>query len=375
LTLAERSRARSLLDAMSAGQGEPVLPSALAPRLSADERLVYYASLEHELVAWVIGPLGTVAVRTPLERPLFERRVNAWLAGFTANATDADWQRQSERLYAWVIAPLRSSLPDGASLIVVPDGVLNRVPFAALRDPVSGRYLVEQHQITMAPSATVLARALAATGREWRTPQRALVAGDPASDGQRLDPLAGAAFEARAIAALYPRADLLEREAATRAAFSARMADAEVVHFGGHAIVSPDYPLLAHLEMAPEPGVSGSSDFDAADLAKLRTDTTRLVVLAACQTGGGLVRRGEGVLSLARPFFIAGVPSVIATLWDIDDRQSAPLFLALHRQLTRGVPPAVALRQAQLEALTQQAPPSVWAAPVLMGNPGSPRAF
>ena len=95
---------------------------------------------------------------------------------------------------------------------------------------------------------------------------------------------------------------------------------------------------------------------------------TRLVVLAACTTAGGAIRRGEGILSLARPFLAAGVPSVVATLWDIDDHASVAFFADFHARLAAGGQPARALRAAQLSAIATTLP-SVWAAPILVGDP------
>ncbi len=368
LNLAEQSRARTLLDQISAGQAVPAAPTSLQRALRADQRIVYYAVLERDLLAWVIGPASTEFVRAPLDRAMLERRVQALLDTLSSGAPAADWQRLSEALFTTLIEPVRAHLPPGAALVVVPDGVLNRLPFAALRDPRRGRLLIEDHSLTMAPSATIVARTLADPRSVWTVPQRVLVAGDPQAEGVALAPLAGARREGRAIAALYPQSELLEGAAATRSALLSGLPGAEILHFGGHAISSPDYPLLAHLELAPESGVSGSSELNAVDISKLRAASTRLVVLAACRTGVGAVRRGEGILSLARPFLIAGVPSVMATLWDIDDQQSAPFFLALHKELAKGVPPARALRDVQLASL--ESPAALWAAFVLVGSPG-----
>jgi CHAT domain-containing protein len=94
----------------------------------------------------------------------------------------------------------------------------------------------------------------------------------------------------------------------------------------------------------------------AHEIAAQRLDRTRLVVLAACRTNTGRIRRGEGVFSLARPFLAAGVQTVVASLSDVDDRASHRLFVAFHRALRQGQTPADALRSAQLAALAETDP-------------------
>jgi len=144
----------------------------------------------------------------------------------------------------------------------------------------------------------------------------------------------------------------------------------DVLHFAGHGISNDDYPSLSRLLLAGD-GEAARSLF-ANEIAMLRVNRLQLVVLAACRTSAGRIRRGEGVLSLARPFIAAGVPTVVASLWDVDDRASHALFVAFHRGLRRGLPPAEALRSAQLDALAESdallRDPSNWANFVVIGG-------
>jgi CHAT domain-containing protein len=91
----------------------------------------------------------------------------------------------------------------------------------------------------------------------------------------------------------------------------------------------------------------------------------RLVVLAGCRTAVGRIRRGEGVVSLASGFVAAGVPNVVATLWDLDDEAGRELFTEFHRAIVAGATPTDALRRAQLRLLRagagSLASPSAWA--------------
>ena len=98
-----------------------------------------------------------------------------------------------------------------------------------------------------------------------------------------------------------------------------------------------------------------------------------LVVLSACNTGSGELKGGEGVMSLARAFFYAGVPSIVMTLWTVEDRKSYELMLSFYRQLLRGRSAGYSLRKAKLEFLENALPgdqhPRYWSGYFLVGNP------
>src|SRR5205807_4027802 len=104
-------------------------------------------------------------------------------------------------------------------------------------------------------------------------------------------------------------------------------------------ISNSDFPNLSRLLFADERGGASGSLF-AHELAGRHFGRTQLLILAACQTSGGRIRRGEGVLSLARPFLAAGIPTVIASLWDVDDAGTRALLVAVHEALRSGAGPA-----------------------------------
>jgi CHAT domain-containing protein len=110
----------------------------------------------------------------------------------------------------------------------------------------------------------------------------------------------------------------------------------------------------------------------ARDIAALHFDATQLVVLGACRTSVGRIRRGEGVFNLARPFLAAGVPMVVASLWNVDDRASHRLLVAFHRELRARGNVAEAMRHAQLELMGDADPslqaPAAWAGFTVIGG-------
>jgi CHAT domain-containing protein len=146
----------------------------------------------------------------------------------------------------------------------------------------------------------------------------------------------------------------------------------DVVHYAGHAVASADDPARAQLLLAADPQSHDSPTLFLRDLDQRRFARTRLVVLAACRTGGGAVSRVEGALSLGRPFLAAGVPNAVASLWDVDDAVSRRFFVSFHRAFLDTRDPMVALRQTQLAFLHGQEPalahPASWAGFICMGG-------
>jgi CHAT domain-containing protein/tetratricopeptide (TPR) repeat protein len=279
----------------------------------------------------------------------------------------ASWENASEELYDLLVRPWRAGVGEGERLVFVPDKVLHLVPFAALRDRETGSFLVEDHTIVIAPSATLYVNALGRqAGRTRAGLGRGLAVGDPAIDTgrfQTLLPLPGAAAEADRLAARTGAARLVGA-AATRPVFLAEAGRAEWIHFAGHAVVDPRNPLLSSLILAPD-GRGDSGLLTAREIYGLDLGGTRLVVLAACDSGREYVPGSEGVTSLARAFLAAGVPSVVASLRDVEDETTSRLFDAFHHNLRAGADPASALRAAQLALLASgdeaSRSPAAWA--------------
>jgi CHAT domain-containing protein len=163
---------------------------------------------------------------------------------------------------------------------------------------------------------------------------------------------------------VYAHAISLARAQATREAFLDHAPRADVVHYAGHAVSHPTVTGLSRLILADSADHSGS--LFMSDITRLSFSRTRLVVLAACSTADGRILRGAGTVSLATAFLDAGVPNVIASLWPIEDRQTAALFRAFHEAFSQGDTPEIALRKAQLQLLRHESVeyrrPQAWAA-------------
>jgi CHAT domain-containing protein len=350
----ERARARELLESLGAAE------QGVSAR---NVTVIEYAALPSTLVIFVVDDSGRVRVVQQLvARASLQDEVEQLTHG-AVSGNAAEFHGASARLYARLIAPVAHLMLPGTPLVFVPDATLREVSFSALAAP-SGRYLVEDHLLVVSPSAAVHDVLISRSMFPKRDLRLLLVAGARARVGDA-GYLSSAEREENAVKANYDDVVRLSPREGDRDTFRDGAADADVIHFVGHA--SSDETRGAALLAAR---ADGSDDrLDVHDIAALHLTHTRAVVLAACATADGEVRGPEGTISVARAFLAAGVPSVVATLWPIDDRAAADFFPRIHHHLACGVPAAEALRLAQLESIQRRdVPPFMWAAVQIIGS-------
>ena len=179
------------------------------------------------------------------------------------------------------------------------------------------------------------------------------------------------------IAATYRARGMTVRHAegpdGTKRAFMDAICDSETVHLATHCVLSDSSPWLNRFILSPEVATVSPSGRDAWAF-ELRTlpVVARLVVCSVCASEGQFVP-GEGLLGFARTFFIAGVPSVVGTLWPIDDALAPAFMVAFHRALIDGDGVAASLRLARKTLRERTADALMWAPFVCLGAPGTPR--
>ncbi len=388
----ERGRARQIVDSLRLPQARqstrngssdatalsPLPLSALQQELPEGSALVYYVSRPTRLLSWVVTRRDVHFVEQTLVAEDLQKRVAAYQASMEGRAAVSIVREQAAGLFDLLVRPLASSLRGQEVLVLLPDALLQPVSFAGLWNRESGRYLAEDYLVASAPSGTVFVRAseAAARGAFGSAPQL-LAVGNPKLDRDRsksLPTLPGAEAEATEIAALYQGSKLLTGRAATKTAFLAAARKSDIVHFAGHATFGDGFGS-AQMLFASDPQAGTSGVLNTTELDREHFPRTRVVVLAGCGTASGAISRLEGAMSLARPFLAAGVPSVIASLWDVDDHVSRRFFVAFHRALISERDPALALRATQVAFLRDAEPslahPASWAAFSYVGGLGS----
>jgi CHAT domain-containing protein/tetratricopeptide (TPR) repeat protein len=330
----------------------------IARDIPGDTALIYLVLVPGRLLRWVVRT-GSVEYRPQI---VADDEVEAFVRDVQrAAATDDEgaFRVASADLYDRLLRPVEELLGGLKEIRFVPDRRLNDVPFAALLERDSGLYLVERFATGVAPSAFALTARCGASRRSGGGRPRALVVGNPGFDGARhpgLARLPDAETEARNVAALYADSVLLTNASATTGRFRSEMAEADIIHYAGHAIVNERYPLLSALLLAPDPESGDEGLLTTLELQRATMGRARLVVLGACHAAGGGSARPGGEFNLSRPFLAAGVPEIVGTLWDVRDREAGAILVRFHREIGRGVTAVRGLREAQLAMLHGQEP-------------------
>ena len=359
----ERARSRVLLESLTGPAAVPAL-STLAGIVPREVTLVSYASLDDELITWVLSARGPALYRQKISRAALDAEVESRAARL---ANGVDEPRSLERM---LLDPWIERVAPGSTIAIAVDGSLHRLAFAGLRVNAQ-QFLIERNPLAVIPSvSTYVALARGRSGSAGAPANRTALlvdAGQVDDPNHRLPNLASVELEIREARRAYASSAVLAGHAATPEALT-RLADGyDVVHFGGHAVANEEFPLASALVLP------GDTRLTVEQLGQLRWNRVRLVVLAACSTARGPIWRGEGVVSLARPFLAGGVPTVMATLADVDDRVSARLFSIFHREIAGGASPAEALRRAQTTLLrtgtAAERAVSAWAPFVVIGVP------
>lgn len=342
------------------GRTEPLDVRGLQKSLGTDTALVEYTSLGGELLAFVVTGEKIEVVRGLSD----ERAVAEALGQFRFQvgslrygsarmrthlpALEGRARQHLRTLYDLLLRRVEPLLGE-RRLVVVPHRALHYVPFHALDDGDS--YVVERREVSYAPSASVLGYCLARPRRPF---ERALLMGVADEQTPRVRD------EIEALAPLFPDATALLDERATVGALRELAPSADLLHLACHGQFRPDSPLFSSLRL-------GDGWLTVRDAYTLDVGAS-LVTLSACETGVSAVAPGDELLGLVRGFFYAGAPSLVLSLWTVDDEATAELMKDFYTSLRAGARPAAALRAAQLRQMRERPHPFFWSPFVLTGR-------
>ena len=350
-------------------------PAAAAAAVAVPEgvAVVEYAVVGDRLLTWVVHR-GRIRF---FDRPLGDlaARVDAFARALGTRGTRAgEIESAAEVLHDRLIGPRAEGIPRRTHLIFVPDRFLHLVAFGALRDPGSHRWLADDFVVSTSPSLS-----FANGGHRAAPPSRSgvLLVGDPSFDAREAGPLGelrGAADEVRQLERVHPGARLLIGPEARKDVVLAALAEADVVHYAGHAFANPRQPWNSFLALA-RPTDSGTGLLLARELYSPARGPWRVVVLSACGSASDGRLRSAGFAPLVSAFLAAGAESVVSSLWSVDDDAVIPLAVGLHQALAAGLPPPQALDRARRELLDRapDTPPYMWASLQATGVAGPPR--
>jgi CHAT domain-containing protein/Flp pilus assembly protein TadD len=424
LEISERSRARTFVDLLARrlSSNPTVLTQITPPTIeqikqiakNQNATLVQYSVIyddlrgrgkpqaqESKLYIWVIKPTGEVIFRQADLSTLLKSQ-NISLAelvsssrssigvrgrglGLVSRVDDTLQKTQLQQLYNLLIQPIADLLPTNpeSHVIFIPHQSLFLVPFAALQDQ-DGKYLIEKHTLLTAPSIQVLNLTHKQRQRIQQTAsdnavivgisRKAVVVGNPTmpkvppqigEQPQPLNSLPGAEEEAKAIAEVL-KTQALTGKQATKAAVMQQMSEARIIHLATHGLLEDlgGTGVPGAIALAPSGNDNGLLTANEVLNMKLNAE---LVVLSACDTGGGRIT-GDGVIGLSRAFITAGTPSLVVSLWKVSDEATAFLMPEFYRQLSSNPDKAIALRIALLATMKKYPNPRDWAAFTLIGE-------
>jgi CHAT domain-containing protein/tetratricopeptide (TPR) repeat protein len=371
--------------------------------LDENTLLLEYALSEQKSFVWAVTRDSVKSFELP-GRAAIEQEAKRYYQLLAERNANVGYYEVAANLTRMLLAPVASELKQ-KRLVVVAEGVLQYLPFAALPSPEGSQPLIVDHEIVTLPSASVLAvlredfanrkpasRSVAvladpvfsandarlnqqASHSEgsslWNDAQRS--ASESGLDGlvrlrfsrQEADQIARVANDNRSLKAL-------DFSANRAVAMDARLSDYRIVHFATHGLINNQHPDLSGivLSLVDEQGRTQNGFLRLYDIYNLKLNAD-LVVLSACQTALGKEIKGEGLVGLTRGFMYAGAPRVVASLWRIDDRATAEIMKRFYTSMLKdGLRPAAALRAAQISMLSDKRwqSPHFWAPFTLQGE-------
>ena len=293
-------------------------------------------------------------------------------------------------LYQKLLEPVLLQM-EANDLIIVPDGKLANIPFEALLlgetqsenlDFRNLDYLIKKYSISYSYSASLLYNYF----HDTKKSNRRVLAVAPKYSGEEVDinqaayrnrlhprsglmPLPGAMDEVRFLNGLF-KTDTLINEEACESTFKSIADQYDILHFAMHALVNDSLPMFSKLVFS---GDEGENDgyLNTLEIYNLELNA-RLAVLSACNSGTGKLQDGEGVMSLSRAFLYAGCPSVVMTLWEVDDKSGSGVMKHFYEQLKKGYTKSKALQLAKIQHIENadmlKSHPYFWLPYIQIGN-------
>lgn len=365
-------------------------------KLAANEVLLEYSYSEDKLFSLLVSKDGTKMYETDLDDE-FKKNLDFLLGALSnnnfSNHTQNDFnqfQESSFYLYQKLIAPLKKEI-NHKKLIIVPDQKLAYLPFGILIEQIKPTqrinysqqaYLIRNYPLSYSYSATLLFE----KEHKPKTAKKRLSAFAPTYDHldqltqdtfsirqqyrEKLFPLKGIKEEAKNVTQIIGGDSYLDFEASEET-FKTVAPDYDILHLAMHTIIDDENPMYSKMAFTQKNNTLEDGLLNTYEIYSMKLNC-RMSVLSSCNSGSGKLQRGEGVISLARGFIYAGCPSIIMTLWTVEDKSGVDLMTIFYQNLKTGQNKTEALRQAKLDFLENADPlkahPYFWAGYVVIGD-------
>lgn len=306
---------------------------------------------------------------------------------FTKNENSKQFCLASNQLYKNLILPFKNSIQN-KKITIIPDGKLSYIPFDALLENLPDTtktvefnqlsYLIRNYSINYSNSANLLFKQIPTSQKtkikaiafapEYQKGETIEIAGQRLS----LVQLPGVQREVAQISKII-KTKIFKGAEATEDNFRKNVEKYDILHLAMHAFINDSLPAFSSLAFVQnetdDPTKNGL--LNTADIYNFKLNA-KLTVLSACNTGTGQLKKGEGIMSLARGFLYAGCPSIIMSLWEVEDESGTQIMTSFYKNLKRGKTKDESLRLAKLEYLesvnSRRAHPHYWLGFVSIGD-------
>ncbi len=323
--------------------------------------LLEYFITAGKLYSWLIMPGEIMAREDILGKEMLESTIRHFRENIQAHLSV---EIESRQLFQWLILPWSKQLKNISRLIVIPHGILHYIPFSALMDE-EGLYLLDRMAVTLAPSGTVLGYCMEKGGAPASGDETLLAMSNPQLGSPSFD-LPFAEKEVKSLRRSFNNVTAFFGEDVTERKVREEVGAYDLIHFACHGTYTAESPLFSALLLTQEGEDDGR--LEAHEIFGLDLNCN-LVTLSACETGLSQITGGDEIIGLARSFIFAGTPSIITSLWKVDDLATAVMVKRFYRYLSMGMSRDRALQRAQLLVKDElNGHPAFWAAFNLTGD-------
>jgi CHAT domain-containing protein/Tfp pilus assembly protein PilF len=374
---AEESRSRSLLDLIKSGgkvsddekspeikitpaNSQPLKLSEFQSQIPEEVQIIQYSVLSDKILVWLITKNSFKTVQTKVSIMELEKAVGAYLDLITRKNGHFPLEEKelSAKLYQILFGQIAEMLDANKKICLIPDKILFHLPFDSLISPDDNEFIISKYSLLYSLSVNIFLICNKKLNDFNKNSSETLLSiGDPAfsqKDFKDLQKLPFAESEAKEVAAFYERKVLLREKEATKENVEISMPEADIIHFAGHYVVDEYSPLFSRLVLAENIKTNNLKDETLAnyEIFGKNFSKTKLIILAACQTGVEGYYNGEGMIGASRTFLAVGIPSVVASQWSVDSEATTELMINFHKyRKIEKLSTADALRRAQLEML------------------------
>ncbi len=366
--------------------------------LSDNNVILEYFLTQSKLFTFIISKNRFNVIRLSVDSVFFNRVGNFYkLLSATAenvnkNELTKTYIQTSYYLYRILIQPVQINYKQ-KDLIIIPDGILSFIPFEALVTETgeNGKtsykelpYLILKNSATYNYSSLLYAKAMMKDSSTGCKGLLAYAASFKKSNYQYdrktinrmrtrnsdMAELIGVIDEVENISEIID-GDIFIDKQATECSFKTSAADYCVIHLATHGIIDNENPMFSHLVFEDDSVCKEDGNLYTYELFNMRLNAD-LAVLSACKTGFGKLHKGEGMMTMARGFLYAGVPSLVISLWNVNDFSTGILMTSFYKYLEQGKDKNEALRYAKLDFINNSdevlANPFFWADFIQIGN-------